>query len=166
MTPEQKTQQRKRQNTWARNNREKKRAASKRYYAANLEKMRTRGRARYAAHRDEELAKERTRHAANPNVRKNAAIKRRYKITLDDKQRMYAEQDGRCAIHAVCEGPLLFEDSQIDHAHGSGQVRGLVCSACNLLLGRMGDTLEEVQSRSEKLEQYLLKSRVGSSNKH
>lgn len=55
-----------------------------------------------------------------------------YGINLDDYGRMYAAQDGRCAI---CE--VAFDRLAVDHDHVTGRVRGLVCGPCNLVLGHI-----------------------------
>lgn len=53
----------------------------------------------------------------------------KYGVTADDVIQMKAEQGGRCAI-CHRDGPLV-----IDHDHLSGEVRGLLCNACNLGIG-------------------------------
>lgn len=47
---------------------------------------------------------------------------------------LYAKQDGRCAI---CRQEM--PSPVIDHDHETGMVRGLLCRACNLLLGAARD---------------------------
>ena len=57
--------------------------------------------------------------------------KRKYGITQDDWDRMFTEQSGKCA---VCE-EAFSDQINVDHNHETGQVRGLLCSLCNWLLG-------------------------------
>ena len=47
-------------------------------------------------------------------------------------------QGGECAI---CMKPFGFHDRNmhIDHDHKTGEVRGLLCAACNMLLGHAKD---------------------------
>ena len=47
---------------------------------------------------------------------------------------MMAEQKGLCAI---CQTQL--EESNIDHDHTTGEVRGLLCTPCNLGIGMFKD---------------------------
>ncbi|ATW62459.1 endonuclease VII [Streptomyces phage WRightOn] len=47
---------------------------------------------------------------------------------------MYFEQDGECPI---CEER---EAEVIDHCHKTGRVRGLLCRACNTMLGMIEDS--------------------------
>lgn len=46
---------------------------------------------------------------------------------------MYFEQDGNCL---VCEER---EAEVVDHCHKTGRVRGLLCRACNTMLGMIED---------------------------
>jgi hypothetical protein len=63
------------------------------------------------------------------------ALKSKYGITLDDYARMFAAQNGRCAI---CNTPPeRGTNLHVDHDHKTGRVRGLLCSRCNLNLGRV-----------------------------
>lgn len=64
-------------------------------------------------------------------------LKRKYGISVQDYERMYAEQDGRCAI---CTRPERIKRKlAVDHDHISGKVRSLLCLRCNLVLGKIKD---------------------------
>lgn len=59
---------------------------------------------------------------------------RTYGLTQDDFNRMCSEQNGQCGIckktcNALC----------VDHDHKTNHVRGLLCSKCNMSLGRVED---------------------------
>lgn len=56
-------------------------------------------------------------------------IKSRYRITVKQVDAMLLEQSGRCAI---CDCEL--DKYKIDHDHNNGNVRGLLCHKCNLLI--------------------------------
>lgn len=71
---------------------------------------------------------------ADPAVRRLRNFKRRYSMTGQDFDAMWARQGGLCAI---CETPLL--RPKIDHDHQTGAVRGLLCHRCNLLLAGLED---------------------------
>ncbi len=64
-------------------------------------------------------------------------IKKKYGISLQDYDRMYKEQDGKCMI---CRNP--YELLNIDHCHESKKVRGLLCTDCNQGLGNFKDNPE------------------------
>ena len=42
---------------------------------------------------------------------------------------------GQCNACAICKGPFLDKTPHIDHCHATGQLRGLLCRQCNLVLG-------------------------------
>ena len=74
--------------------------------------------------------------------------RRKWKYGLDDSEfkAMSASQDGRCAICQV-EASLV-----VDHCHGTGRVRGLLCHGCNVGLGFFRDNQESLRSAIEYLE--------------
>lgn len=66
---------------------------------------------------------------------------RKYGITSADYDRMLKGQGGHCALCPV--SPEEIEVGRyrtffhVDHDHGTGRVRGLLCPDCNLKLGRV-----------------------------
>lgn len=69
--------------------------------------------------------------------RKN--IKRLYGMVPADYDRMFARQDGRCAICRKsieeCGNRHAWVHFHIDHDEATGHVRGLLCHQCNLGIG-------------------------------
>lgn len=57
-------------------------------------------------------------------------LKYRYGITLNDYNRMFAEQNGCCKICNIHASELKVP-LQVDHSHITGKVRGLLCGLCN-----------------------------------
>lgn len=96
-------------------------------------------------------------------VRKNTdwraiGLMRDYGMTLDDWTAMFVAQKGRCAIcerHQVEVKKRL----QVDHDHSTCEVRGLLCSDCNLGLGLFRDDCNTFNKavaylqRSHKIEE-------------
>lgn len=82
--------------------------------------------------------------AANPSIkrkRKHDYLKWRYNITIEQWDRMFALQGGKCALcpkklYSWGEAPSITEMTHIDHDHKTGRVRGLLCSSCNWHLVR------------------------------
>ena len=82
-------------------------------------------------------------------------LQKKYGITLKERQRMFKEQKGKCAL---C-GKHEFEFKRklhIDHNHATGKVRGLVCYPCNRFkIGRLNlNTARAVYEYFVKYEIY------------
>lgn len=64
---------------------------------------------------------------------RNYHLRRRYGITVEHYDRMFADQNGVCAI---CKEAAA---EHVDHDHKTGRVRGLLCFNCNGALGQFRD---------------------------
>ena len=96
--------------------------AYKRYYAKNKDRLNAKSRAYYAANRTEQIQKATARN-----------LMRQYGITPEQRDQMVANQDGKCA---VCGSE---EKLHIDHHHGTGQIRAMLCDNCNKGIGMFMD---------------------------
>ena len=107
------------------------------YHKEHLEQERARAKRNYERKREQYLARMKARRAANPEGAarqiRNNYLKRTFGITLDDFERMAREQGG-CGICGRADVPL-----KVDHCHGTGRIRGLLCDACNLGIGKLRD---------------------------
>ena len=65
-----------------------------------------------------------------------AALKRVYGLTEEQYDILLETQGGRCAI---CKTSPDKRRLVVDYCHSSGRVRGLLCDACNLGLGKFRD---------------------------
>lgn len=72
-------------------------------------------------------------------------------VTEDRYQKLFAAQDGRCAICSRREEGK-FAKLCADHCHESGKFRGLLCNRCNQALGLMGDSILALQAAIRYLE--------------
>lgn len=81
----------------------------------------------------------------------------RYGLTPADYDRMLAEQDGRCA---TCQRAMNWGGKRlcVDHDHATGQVRQLLCSTCNTVIG----FIEKHDVPFDALVAYLARFAVGS----
>lgn len=72
-----------------------------------------------------------------------------YGITLEDYEKKYLEQEGKCE---VCKNPqpTLF----VDHNHKTGKIRGLLCPSCNAGLGCFKDSTKIMQNAVIYLHKY------------
>lgn len=90
-------------------------------------------------------------HRRNPFKWREYHYKNMYGMTVKQVKDLFDFQQGRCAIcqqELIQEGPFRFN---IDHDHGTKQVRGLLCRRCNRGLAHFGDSLEGL----EKAKAYL-----------
>lgn len=103
------------------------------YRAANLEEMR---------------AKDRARH--NPSQARDYNLKNRYGLSLAEYQAMSEAQDHRCKACGRVESVIgrggRLKPLAVDHDHETGEVRGLLCQACNMALGLLDDDVERLQA--------------------
>lgn len=67
------------------------------------------------------------------NRSRNYALLRSVGINLAEKIEMIERQGGRCRI---CDIPFVStRHTHVDHNHGTGIVRGILCNICNTKLG-------------------------------
>ena len=101
----------------------------------------------YAEYRDKnrELLREKQKkfNKENPIKRKNAMLKYQYGITLDDYNKMFEQQKGKCAICNRHQNNLT-RTLCVDHDHKTNQVRALLCVTCNTDVSVVEDRLKEM----------------------
>lgn len=118
------------------------RIAARNCRARNLEKYKNSARLHYQTHRDRIKLSARLSH---------------HGITLEFYNEMLARQNGACAI---CEGQFASATTtHIDHCHGTGIVRGILCHKCNTGIGWMEKNprlLSKVFSYIEPTSQQLV----------
>jgi hypothetical protein len=84
----------------------------------------------------------------------NHRLKRKYGIALSDKQKMFDEQKGLCAI---CTRPFRsLKSSCVDHSHATGRVRKLLCKPCNTYLGVIKENPKVAARLIEYIEGHCL----------
>jgi hypothetical protein len=92
---------------------------------------------------------------ANPDKtriwQRRALLKRRYGITPEQYDILFAAQNGRCAL---CPSVPKQRRLHIDHDHVTKKVRGLLCYRCNNFLVS-GNTLETARKVVAYLEQFV-----------
>jgi hypothetical protein len=98
-------------------------ASSRRWLAANLD-------------RKKETRKEWAKR--NPERQREIARKaalRKYGLAVEDFHNLVRIQENKCAC---CEDTFT-RTPHVDHNHETGEVRGLLCSNCNTMLGQAKD---------------------------
>jgi len=84
--------------------------------------------------------------------RKNHLLKK-YKISEEDYDNLYKEQEGKCKICNVHYNSLV-----IDHNHNTNQVRSLLCDNCNTGIGMLKENIEIMKSAIEYLKYHNTKT--------
>jgi hypothetical protein len=91
--------------------------------------------------------------ARSKAVKKNWTLKKNFGITLEDYDRMYAEQKGSCAICGRYQSQLS-KFLGVDHNHETNAVRGLLCRACNAAIGLLQDKVKMLESAAKYLRKH------------
>ena len=112
----------------------------------------------YQEHKDKFRTQLRVWRANNRDKTRQYKLKGRYGITAEEYQKMYDEQDGVCAI---CLQPetLLHQNGNVrrlvvDHNHETDEVRALLCTKCNLMVGNSLDNPELLERAAEYLRRF------------
>jgi len=104
------------------NNLEKNKLIAKRYREKNKEKLKERFKL-YKLNNPEKI---------KLAYRKNA-LKKRYKLTIEEYNEMYRKQESKCGICGIHENQIT-KKLNIDHDHRTGKSRELLCQKCNIAL--------------------------------
>ena len=88
-----------------------------------------------------QLSREGNRKARTEDPRrfKSYELKAAYGITIEQYDALLAKQGNACAICAAPE-PRGMGVFHVDHCHNSLRVRGLLCTECNMGLGKFKDS--------------------------
>lgn len=91
-------------------------------------------------------------YAKNPERVKRANFKSRYGISLDDWQIEFDRQERRCKI---CGRDISLSKVATDHCHKTKKFRGILCQACNFMLGNAADNPDRLRAGAAYLEAAL-----------
>lgn len=153
---------------WRKANPDKVRQAKRKWYAANREKVAAKTR-EYQANNKEKLKAYRDanrerrlsgfkswkdRNQEHVRAYKRETQLKKYGLTVEVRDRLLAMQGGCCAL---CGTDKPGKAWVVDHDHMTGPcaVRGILCTRCNLVLGKLGDHREFVASWSKRATEYL-----------
>lgn len=81
-------------------------------------------------------------------------LEKKYGITHSDYVALLEEQDGRCAICNTDDPEGRYGIFHVDHDHDTGAVRGLLCPACNMGLGKFQDAEALLLRAAEYLQKH------------
>lgn len=99
--------------------------------------------------------------AANPKYGKDSFLKRTYGIDLAWYEVQHDKQGGKCAIcdqleTAQIRGKTL--SLAVDHCHETGEIRGLLCRACNNAIGALRHDQRLLQKAIDYLQEPTTKA--------
>ncbi len=80
-------------------------------------------------------------------------LRAKYGLTMTSFQQMVDAQGNVCAI---CQEPFV-STPKVDHCHGTGRVRGLLCHQCNVGLGAFRDNCRSLERAIRYLTRLLSK---------
>lgn len=121
---------------------------------ANRERRNRLRRERYAndaEHREKLKAAVR---AEDPARKRDNRMRRQFGIGAAEYDELLASQNGGCAICGATVGDGSGRRHHIDHCHKTGAVRGILCSECNLGLGKFRDDLDLLQCAINYLSRH------------
>ena len=109
--------------------------------------------------REDKAAYQRAWRMKRPHLAKSNGLKRNYGITIEDYEVLLAAQGAVCAI---CKKPESKIDPRsgfpfplaVDHDHGTGRIRGLLCMKHNRGLGLFDDDVRNLRAAIAYLELY------------
>lgn len=78
-------------------------------------------------------------------------LKRDFGITLEQKEKMFAEQGSRCAACRSKDPNSKYKTWHVDHDHKTEKIRGILCHPCNVALGCVEDSVSNLVSLIEYL---------------
>lgn len=81
---------------------------------------------------------------------------KRYGLSVEDYRRMWMERNGKCDCCGESEIKTRADTGEpyllgVDHDHVTGEVRGMLCSRCNVALGMLDDNPDRIR----KLLSYI-----------
>lgn len=91
---------------------------------------------------------------ATARNRKNGKLKLRYGLTYEQWEQIRSNEAYSCMICGITESELD-RKLDVDHCHASGRARGVLCNACNTMIGRAKDNVAVLRSAAAYLEKNI-----------
>ena len=149
------------------------RAYGAEYYEKNKEEILARQRKHYKTSREKKLARQHRYRTENPKARqvqlewqrnnpeklRDHRLKYVYALPSGEYDRMFAAQGGVCARCGKPETTIVKKTGKVrilsvDHCHVTGEIRKLLCHACNPRLGAFEKDLERLIGDIEYLIEH------------
>lgn len=84
------------------------------------------------------------------NGRRKSDLKVKYGLTIEEVEARRCAQLNRCG----CCGDEIVKRAIVDHCHYSGQVRGILCSRCNLGLGLFLESEQRLDAAKAYIKRF------------
>ena len=78
---------------------------------------------------------------------------KQYGLDISDYEAMFVAQNERCAI-CLRHASELKTFMHVDHNHKTGRTRGLLCTYCNIGIGRFADDPDRMERARDYLRRY------------
>lgn len=149
---------------WRKNNPELVKQRNREQYLKNKEKRIEYASDYYYDNHEARKAYKNQWYEANKNGKVlSSRLKTLFNISIEDYEKMYKEQDGKCAICHIDEDTLKTIRPKsaklcIDHCYITGKVRGLLCSTCNTGIGMLNDSINQLQNAIYYLDKNNIKN--------
>lgn len=94
---------------------------------------------------------------ATPEIQKARSLRADFGLSLEDYNTMLEAQGGVCAI---CKQPETHKRNgklkalAVDHHHGTGKIRALLCCDCNTGIGKLKDSPEILIAAAEYIRRH------------
>jgi len=75
-----------------------------------------------------------------------------YGLTTNDYNRMFNEQNGKCAICSTDIPGNTRQNFCVDHNHTTGKIRNLLCHNCNKAIGICKENTDVLRKMGEYLK--------------
>jgi hypothetical protein len=124
------------------------------YRENNSDKTLIRSRKYYENNREKEISRTSTNQKRRPiRSRRNAQLRYKYGIDVLQYDELFNKQNGCCYI---CGTPQyeLKKRLSVDHNHLTEEVRGLLCTRCNQLLGHALDSIDLLSKAITYLQKF------------
>ncbi len=135
-------------------NKEKLTEYRKQYFQANKQLIADKQKIHDQANKEQVTAYNKKYYQANKERRSSYIKHYTYGLTAEQYTTLVSEQNNQCAI---CSKTFKStKETHIDHCHTTGVVRGLLCTDCNLGLGRFKDNYELLVKAHDYLVRYQI----------
>jgi hypothetical protein len=113
----------------------------------------------YAKNRDKILQNRRDINANDPNIIFSKNLRKNYGLTIQDYFEMVEKQNNLCAICKQPETAIHPRTKEIkklgvDHNHSTNEVRALLCTRCNCMIGYARESEKLLQAAVDYLRNY------------